>query len=580
MKKAAKFFLLAAVVALSACQRGDLNTKVSNTTGWNYFDQKTTNFEAKDNLGNVTPPGMVPIQGGTFNIGEHDEFVTAPRDNQNRSLTVSSFYMDKYEVTCLNWNEYLHWMEIVFGHTTEGRSLINQAQPDTLIWREEMAYNEPYSQNYFKHPAYSHYPIVGVTWKQAMAYCQWRTDRVNEKALVDCGAMKWANYAELNVRWPIDTTLTEEDIAAREEEMKDPDYTPDPGSIEEWNQHHPNYHLDTVRELKDFTKEEIAKFADFGYEPRRGTWDTVTIPVARVPYNYIRDHFVFNTEKYLYSSDYVPEFGKKAMKDSYGVNRKVKTSDGIMVTGYRLPTEAEWEFAAYAPVAGPDGLTVEGKIYPWSGYHPRDLNKENLGRLGANFVRGRGDMMGVSGALNDCYVITAPVNSFMPNDFGLYNMAGNVNEWVLDVYRETTYQETSEYNSFRGNVYMDPKRVNGKYVLDSLGCIERVYRSDGDKRDYKDGDFGSMIDTDFPLDTTGISAADLAKKYRDPLDILAPKITKTTRVYKGGSWKDRIYWLNPSTRRYLDEDKCLNTLGFRCAMSTLGDQIPGTPVKK
>ena len=58
----------------------------------------------------------------------------------------------------------------------------------------------------------------------------------------------------------------------------------------------------------------------------------------------------------------------------------------------------------------------------------------------------------------------------------------------------------------------------------------------------------------------------------DPSDILAPRITKTARVYKGGSWKDRIYWLNPSTRRYLDQDKSSNTIGFRCAMSILGEQ--------
>lgn len=105
------------MVSLSACKQSDLNTKVSNTTGWNYFDQKTTNFEAYDHLGNVNPTGMVPIQGGVFTIGEQDEFITAPRNNLDRQLTVSSFYMDKYEVTCLNWNEYLHWLEIVFGKT-------------------------------------------------------------------------------------------------------------------------------------------------------------------------------------------------------------------------------------------------------------------------------------------------------------------------------------------------------------------------------------------------------------------------------------------------------------------------------
>jgi len=70
------------------------------------------------------------------------------------------------------------------------------------------------------------------------------------------------------------------------------------------------------------------------------------------------------------------------------------------------------------------------------------------------------------------------------------------------------------------------------------------------------------------------------ENYKDePTNLLAPRITKNTRVYKGGSWADRIYWLNPSTRRYLEQDQASSKIGFRCAMSSLGNQIPGTPVK-
>ena len=65
---------------------------------------------------------------------------------------------------------------------------------------------------------------------------------------------------------------------------------------------------------------------------------------------------------------------------------------------------------------------------------------------------------------------------------------------------------------------------------------------------------------------------DTTRFKTDPSDILVPRITKESRVYKGGSWKDRIYWLNPSTRRYLAQDKSSNTIGFRCAMSILGEQ--------
>ena len=155
----------------------------------------------------------------------------------------------------------------------------------------------------------------------------------------------------------------------------------------------------------------------------------------------------------------------------------------------------------------------------------------------------------------------------------------------MDVYRETTNQETSEYNSFRGNIYREPVRStdemgNEVFVIDSLGRLLTRWESDDDKRDWKDGDFASIIDTDFPLDTTGLRTllGEEAQILVDPTDLLAPRITKKTRVYKGGSWKDRVYWINPSSRRYLDQDKSTATIGFRCAMSTVGNQIPnGSP---
>jgi hypothetical protein len=89
----------------------------------------------------------------------------------------------------------------------------------------------------------------------------------------------------------------------------------------------------------------------------------------------------------------------------------------------------------------------------------------------ANFRRGRGDYMGVAGNLNDAASITAPVYAYWPNDYGLYNMGGNVSEWVMDVYRPLTFEDMDDYNSFRGNVYKT-------YVRDNTGAIaDKLYNT-------------------------------------------------------------------------------------------------------
>ena len=57
-------------------------------------------------------------------------------------------------------------------------------------------------------------------------------------------------------------------------------------------------------------------------------------------------------------------------------------------------------------------------------------------------------------------------------------------------------------------------------------------------------------------------------------------VSNRTRVFKGGSWNDRAYYLIPATRRFLDERQSLATLGFRCAMTRVGGQEGFTPKKK
>ena len=296
---------------------------------------------------------------------------------------------------------------------------------------------------------------------------------------------------------------------------------------------------------------------------------------------------------------YDPTTGKLKTKDL--ATRKVRMSDGIILPRYRLPTEAEWEFAAYGLIGNTvDERIIEKRIYPWDGHWVRNPQENFQGDMLANFVRGRGDYMGVSGHLNDNADITAPVYSYWPNDYGLYNMAGNVAEWVMDVYRPIIEQTTTaDHRSFRGNVYLTQKTDDDGFIeeVDSLGRVQMVpvdvqgnaYRRNYKKADninYLNGDIESQMGIDWnnlldetaQVDTSKVKIDKWntnASKYKDD----APEgnsnemyaygesslITDRTRVFKGGSWKDRAYWLNPGTRRFLDQDQSTDAIGFRCA---------------
>jgi formylglycine-generating enzyme required for sulfatase activity len=234
--------------------------------------------------------------------------------------------------------------------------------------------------------------------------------------------------------------------------------------------------------------------------------------------------------------------------------RRVRLEDGILLPNYRLPTEAEWEYAAKALKGNSQFENVNQKrLYAWNGLTTRDPEGKGKGIMYANYKRGRGDNMGVAGYLNDSYDITGPVRAFVPNDFGLYNMAGNVSEWVMDVYRPLSPEDKSDFNPFRGNVYTKPASdADGNIAeKDSLGHVKRVVDYDAYASPDKRGD----ID-DESMYAYGVTSM----------------INNKARVYKGGSWNDRAYFLNPGVRRFMDEDATASDIGFRCAMVRLGSQ--------
>lgn len=482
-----KFFpaITVVLVVLASCGGGG-GANESSTTGWNYNDPDVGGFEVTTGYEQETGPGLVLVEGGSYTMGRVEQDLMYDWNNVPRRVTVTSFYMDETEVKNVDYREYLHWIRRVFIDYPE---VYRKALPDTLVWRSPLAYNEPYVEYYFRHPAYNNYPVVGVNWLQANDYCSWRTDRVNEMILIEQGILNW-----------------------------------DPNQVGEEN---------------------------------------------------------FNTEAYL-AGQYEGLVNQNLPNlDPNKEERRVRMEDGLLLPRYRLPTEAEWEYAALALIGNSfDERIYERRIYPWNGHNVRHDAAKYRGEMRANFVRGRGDYMGVAGALNDNASITAPVDSYWPNDFGLYCMAGNVNEWVEDVYRPLSYEDIDEFRPFRGNVFKTLERDEEGNVAekDSLGrlryreiteeeAIDRRNYSKADYRNYLDGDYASSIDYSREEAEKGPGSQ---RMYSQQDSDFSSLINDNVRVYKGGSWKDRAYWLSPGTRRFLEETEARDDLGFRCAMTRVG----------
>jgi formylglycine-generating enzyme len=136
----------------------------STTTGIKYTTKadKEGEFTVRDFKGQPEGPNLVFIEGGRHILGTFEEDINTAGDHLERTVTISSFYMDETEVANIHWLEYLNFIK-----DTVDEQKFKDALPDTLVWAEKLAFNDPYIDHYFRYPGFRYFPVVGISWRQA-----------------------------------------------------------------------------------------------------------------------------------------------------------------------------------------------------------------------------------------------------------------------------------------------------------------------------------------------------------------------------------------------------------------------------
>lgn len=322
-----------------------------------------------------TPPydGMVFIPGGTFIMGQSGQDITYSQVAQSRQVTISPFYMDVTEVTNEKYKEFVNWVR----DSVLVRRFLNT--PEYLIQNPD--------------------GTDRIDWAKLRKNSPWSSRDENLRSQVDqmyySGADQIFGKKELDARL-INYEFGYYDIRSAIQHRNDPT----------------KFRSDFVnRETINVYPDTTVWLADFSYgqnEPMLHGYFALKAfekyPVVGVNWKQAEAFNHWRTKVFEDSQN-----GKKNKKE---------------VLPFMLPSEAQWEYAARG-----------GKIgmpYPWGGPTPRNGG----GMLLANFKPGRGAYLGGPNE-GDKYPYTAPVASFDANDFGLYDMAGNVAEWTSSTYNES-----------------------------------------------------------------------------------------------------------------------------------------------
>lgn len=418
------------------------------------------------------PYGMVPIPGGSFVMGMADQdFAATPEKAMPKTVTVSSFFMDESEIT-----------------NAEYRVFINAVRDSIARGLLAEAAGEGGGEEGGNGGSIGDYAYAGKkTGEEATPYQKYMESqggREGEGAYDESKKLDWKVPINYNT-----SAYPDEKYAEVLESM----YLPKEKRINneriiDWSKIKYNYQWeDVMSAVKDkdrganyLKKESIAIYPDttvwvkdFNYAYNEPLFDQYfwhnaykEYPVVGVTWDQARAFCDFKTK----------------LKTDYNNSQKKKKQKAMR---FRLPTEAEWEYAAKGG--------IENATYPWGGPYLQD----DRGCYLANFKPKRGTY--IEDEKKGNYTYTAPVKKFPKNGYGLYDMAGNVSEWTESPYSNSTYEFSSTLNPYLSNqAYKEVKKTVRGGSWKDVGYLLMTGYRDWERKDSARSYIGFRTIQDIP----------------------------------------------------------------------------------